>query len=118
MDGLTIQPLGAYTVVEFHTTSLMDPLKLEEIADVLYHIVDAQDKRWIVLDFEKVEYISSQFVGVLLTVHKKLSKLPKSRLVVCGVGPRLTELLKITRLDKILTIKPTQTDAVADRAVA
>jgi anti-anti-sigma regulatory factor len=41
-----------------------------------------------------------------------LAALPHSKLLLCGVTPRLMELLRITRLDKVLTIKPTQNEAV------
>ena len=45
-------------------------------------------------------------------LNKKLGNLKGSKLVLCGVGPKLMELLKITRLDRILTVKPTQHEAV------
>jgi anti-sigma B factor antagonist len=109
---LTIQPIEKYTVVEFRTASLMDPITLENIAAAIYRLVDVEDKRQIVLDFEKVEYLSSQALGILMALRKKLSPLPHSSLVLCGVGPKLMELIKITRLDKVLKIKPSQKEAV------
>lgn len=109
---LTIQPIKKFTVVEFRTPSLMDPLELQAIGDALYHLIDAQDKRLIILDFSKVEFLSSQAIGILLTMNKKLAVLPNSKLILCGVGARLAELLRITRLDKLLTIKPSQKEAI------
>lgn len=109
---LTIQPIKTWVVVEFQTASLMDALELQAIGDALYHLVDAQDKRLIILDFSRVEFLSSQAIGILLTMNKKLAALPRSKLVLCGVGARLTELLRITRLDKILTVKPSQKEAI------
>jgi len=108
----TIQKIEKFTVVEFRTPSLMDAVQLEEIANSIYHLVDEQDQRRIVLDFEKVTYLSSQAIGIVLNLNKKLSALKNSKLVLCGVGARLMELIKITRLDKILTIKPSQKEAV------
>ena len=52
---LTIHPIGKSTVVEFRNPSLMDPIELESIAKSLYELVDDQDRRQIVLDFEKVQ---------------------------------------------------------------
>lgn len=109
---LTIQPIKTWVVVEFQTASLMDALELQAIGDALYHLVEAQDKRLIILDFSRVEFLSSQAIGILLTMNKKLAALPRSKLVLCGVGARLTELLRITRLDKLLTIKPSQKEAI------
>lgn len=109
---LTIQDIEKYTVIEFRTASLMDPILLEKISEAVYQLIDAQDKRRIILDFEQVEYLSSQAIGIVLTMNKKLSKLPHSTLILCGVGPKLMELIKITRLDKVLKIKPSQKEAL------
>ena len=108
----TIQQIDKATVVELRTASLMDPMDLQIISESLYKLVDEQDKRKLVLDFERVQYISSQAIGIVLTLNKKLASLPGSKLVLAGVGPRLMELIRITRLDKVLTIKPTQDEAV------
>ena len=108
----TISTVEKYTIIEFTDASLMDPLVLEEIAQGLYYLVDVEDKRLIILDFERVQYVSSQAIGMVIHLHKKLSSLKRTSLVLCGVGPRLMELIKITRLDRILKIKPTQREAV------
>lgn len=112
MEGLTIQPSGDYTVVTFSDASLMDPMELDTMGKQLYRLVDEEDRRHLVLDFGRVQYISSQFIGILLSLHHRLTKLPKSELVLCNVGPRLMELLKITRLEKVLTIRSTANGAV------
>jgi anti-sigma B factor antagonist len=108
----TVQTIDKWHVVEFKTPSLMDPQILEEIGRELYRLVDEEDRRRVVLDFERVQYLSSQAIGIILTLNKKLGSLKNSKLVLCGVGPKLLELLKITRLDRILTVKPTQKEAV------
>src|SRR5450432_2754813 len=107
-----VQQVEKFLVVEFRNASLMDPVELEQIGQSLYRLVDVEDHRRIVLDFEKVQYLSSQAIGIVLTMNKKLSQLKNSKLVLCGIGPKLQELLKITRLDRLLTIKPSQREAV------
>lgn len=109
---IRVQDLGKATVVEFTTPSLMDPIELEKIGQAVYPLVDDQDKRILILDFERVEFLSSQAIGILLMLNKKLASLRGSRLILCGVGERLMQLLQITRLDRMLTIKPTQKEAV------
>jgi anti-sigma B factor antagonist len=109
---LTVQEIEKYTIVEFRTPSLMDPVQLEEISAAVFRLVDDQDRRRLILDFEQVEYLSSQALGILMSLHKKLGKLPHSQLVLCGVGATLMQLLKITALDKVLKIKPTQKEAL------
>jgi anti-sigma B factor antagonist len=112
---LAIQEIEKYTVVEFRTPSLMDPVVLDKVAEAIYRLVDVEDHRTIILDFEQVQYISSQALGIVLAMKKKLGKLPHSSFVLCGVGATLMQLLKITALDKMLTIKPSQREAVKVR---
>ena len=109
---LVVQQIEKFTVVEFHTPSLMDPPLLERLSTVVYRLVDEEDRRFLVLDFAQVRFLSSQAIGIILTLKKKLDKLTPSALVLCGVGPTLLQLIKITRLDRVLTIKPTQAEAL------
>jgi anti-sigma B factor antagonist len=110
--AFTVQQIEKYTVIEFANPSLIDPVELESIGQKLYRLIDAEDKRKIILDFERVQFLSSQAIGIILTMNKKLMPLKNSKLVLCGVGAKLMELLKITRLDRLLTIKPTQREAL------
>ena len=106
------QQIGDFTVIEFLTPSLMDPIVLENTAQALYKIIDEEDKRKIIMDFEKVQYMSSQALGILMAMRKKLGALKNTKLILCSVCPPLQQLLKITGLDKLLIIKPTQHEAL------
>jgi anti-sigma B factor antagonist len=114
-DFYTVRQSGKHTVVDFQTPSLMNPQDLERIGSSLFRIIDEEKRDRLVLDFTKVKYLSSQAIGIILTLNKKLSGASAGgdKLVLCGVGPQLLQLLKITRLDRILTIKDTQKEAVA-----
>ncbi len=111
-SAFTVQQVENFTVVEFQTRSLMDPAELEKIGAELYRLIDVEDRRRIILDFEKVQYISSQAIGIVMAMRKKLMALKHSRLVLCSVNGPLQQLLKITGLDKMLTVKPTQHEAM------
>jgi anti-sigma B factor antagonist len=100
------------TIIEFRIAALMEQTVLESIGKRLYRLVDEEDHRLMILDFSRVEYLSSQAIGILINLHKKLSSLKNSKLVLCGINDKLAQLLKITRLDKVLTVKPTQKEAV------
>lgn len=112
-DTFLKQKIGPLMVVEFNTASLMDPVVLQNAADSLYKMIDEEDQRQIIMDFTRVQYISSQAMGIILGMNKKLGALKNSKLILCGVGPKLMELLKLTRVDRVLTIKPTQKEAIA-----
>ena len=107
-----VQQIGKCTVVELRTPSLMDGPDLESLMRDIFELVDKQDHRLMALDFERVTYLSSRAIGLILGLHQRLAKLPHSQLVLCGVGPKLRELIKLTSLDKVLTIRPSQKEAV------
>jgi len=109
---ITVQRVEKFTVVELRTPTLMDPDVIDQIGQSLNRLVDEEDRRLIVIDFEQVQYLSSQAIGIIINLHKRVSALPHGTLVLCGVGEKLMQLMKITRLDKVLTIRPTQHEAV------
>ncbi|HWE96612.1 MAG TPA: STAS domain-containing protein [Tepidisphaeraceae bacterium] len=108
----SVGKLGEFTVVEFKTASLMNAMELERIAQGIYRLVDEEGAKLLLMDFTPVEYLSSQAIGILVGLNKKLSQVPGSRLALCGVRPQLMQLLKITRLDRMLKVFKTQQDAV------
>ena len=101
-----------WIIVTFLTDALMEPTALDRIATALYPIVDEHGHRRVILDFKNVQYLSSQAIGILLTMHKKLGNVAAGQLVLCGVNAKLLQLLKLTRLDKMLRITPTKAEAV------
>src|SRR5207302_4942843 len=110
--AFTVQHMEKFTIVEFQIQSLMDPVELEKIGQELYRLIDTEDRRRIILDFEKVRYLNSQAIGIVMAMRKRLAALPHSKLVLCSVNAPLQQLLKITGLDKLLTVKPTQKEAM------
>jgi anti-anti-sigma factor len=108
----TVQHVKEYTVVEFKLTSLMDAIELDQIAQSLYRLIEEEDRRRIILDFEKVQYLSSQAIGIIMAMRKKLAAVANSKFILVGVGERLMQLIKIVGLDKALTIKPSQKEAI------
>ena len=111
-SAFIVQQVENFTVVEFQIQSLMDPVELDKIGAGLYRLVDEEDRRRIILDFEKVKYISSQAIGIVMALRKKMAALKHSKLVLCSVNAPLQQLLKITGLDKLLTVKATQKEAI------
>lgn len=113
MDHLFVtSQVGDMTVVEFRTASLMNPAELERLSTALYRLADDEGRHQLLLDFTPVKYLSSQAIGIIITLNKKATQQEGGRLVLCGVNESLMKLLKITRLDRILKIVPTRDDAM------
>ena len=108
-----LREYGKYTVIRFKTPTLMNSADVDRIRAEILALVDEEKKAHIVLDFTGVQFFSSQVIGLLLTLRKRLTTSPAAgTLQLSGVGPQLLELLKISRLERMLTIKPTYREAV------
>jgi len=119
-DVYKLREYGKQTAVVFQTSSLMNQNDVERLRGDLLRMVEEQKRTRMILDFAQVQFLSSQVIGLLLSLHKRLAAAkatdPGAELVLCGLRPQLIDLLKITRLDRLLTIKPTRKDAVVERS--
>ena len=111
MSDLLIQCIGDVTVVSFVDTSILDQVHIQRIAEPLYHLVDAQDRRKLILDFSSVKLLSSQMMGVLLTLNKKMKAI-KGKMVFCGLKPDLQKLFQVTGLEKLFEFYPDEPEAM------
>ena len=113
-DVYKLREYGKHSVVAFQTSSLMNPVEVERLRADLVRLIEEEKRTLLVLDFRRVQYFSSQVVGIILTLNKKLAAVSGAKLTLCGVAPQLMELLKISRLDRILTVKPSRKEAIQD----
>lgn len=108
--GLIIAPVGDATVVSFQNAKILDALVIETIGQELYALVEQRTCRKIVLDLGHVQFLSSQMLGVLTSLHKKAAGI-KGRVVLCSVHNDLQKVFRLVSLDRVLPI-------VADRQAA
>jgi anti-anti-sigma factor len=101
----------SFLVVEFSGESLLPQATLRDLPGQLYPLIDEQHHTKIILNLSKVRDISSQFIGIIVAMHTKCSK-TKGKLVLVGLNDKLHELMALTRLDRIIAIKPSIGDAV------
>lgn len=101
----------AFLVVEVKAASLMSAVTLKELQPQLFHLVDEQGHDKIILDLSAVRDISSQFIGLIIAMHQKVAR-KRGKLVLCGLNDKISELMALTRLDRVITIKPTAGDSV------
>jgi anti-sigma B factor antagonist len=65
----------------------------------------------IVLDLSKVEFIDSSGLGAILSVLKRMPK--GCELILCATTDPVTSMFKLTRLDRVFTMKKTVDEAVS-----
>ncbi len=98
--NLLVQSIKDVTVVQFQESAILDTLMIQGISDELNHLVEAQHKQKLLLDFAKVKFLSSSALGILVTLKKKMDAI-KGQLAICGMNKELRKVFKITNLDKL-----------------
>jgi anti-anti-sigma factor len=66
----------------------------------------------VLIDFKKVNYLSSAGMRVLLAATKKI-KAHGGSLVFCSMGEEILEIIRMAGFDRILSIYPTEKEALA-----
>ena len=97
---LLVQSIKDVTVVQFQESAILDALMIQGISEELNHLVEAQHKQKLLLDFIKVKFLSSSALGILVTLKKKMDAI-KGELVIYGMNKDLRKVFKITNLDKL-----------------
>lgn len=70
----------------------------------------------LLIDFSEVDYLSSAGMRLLLSARKKFTA-KNGLLGFCGINEGVMEIIKVAGFDKILTIYPTEREALAALAV-
>jgi anti-sigma B factor antagonist len=97
---------------------LQEKITDRECTAILSDLIDAaRAVSWrIALDLSKVMLLASAGLGTLINLHKQCVA-GGGKLVVFGLSEELVELMKLTKLNKLLTISESR-DAALKKAAA
>ena len=110
---LTVTKQGNVCVVEFEDRKILEELAINQIREQLTGLIAAETSPRILLNFRKVEHLSSAALGVLITVGKQVTE-RHGQLVLANIHPQIFEVFKITRLNKLFNIRGTTDEALRE----
>ena len=102
---------GDVTIVSFGLETITGLSGLEQINERLRALIADDQPGKIVVDFDGVKFFSSQVLGLLVDVWRKLSDYG-GIMLISGINPQLNRVFKITNLDKIFEFYPNRASAV------
>ena len=82
-----------------------------ELKQVFLGFKEENNPKNLVLNLSEVKYIDSSGLSAILVANKVCSE-AGGIMVLCGVSEHVMKLVKISQLDKILDILPTEEEAV------
>lgn len=98
-------------VVTFQDASILDMTTIQQIGKQLYTLVEDGSTKSLVLDFGAVRFLSSQALGIMLTLRRKADK-AGAHVHLASISPELHRVFSITNLDQLFKFFQTRTEAV------
>lgn len=106
---ISVTDVGEISVVRFSDRKIVDSANIEEMGEELSSLVEKEKRKFILLNFETVEFLSSAALNTLIRLDKKV-KAAGGKLIMCGLRSEIMEVFKITRLDRVFQIKKTEAE--------
>ena len=109
---IDVSKTGDVSVVKFLDRKILDEAAIQELGSELFGLVEIDNRKAILLDFDGVEFLSSAALGKLITFDRKL-KTAKGRLKMCGISQGILEVFQVTKLNKVFDIRTDSAEALA-----
>lgn len=103
---------GEILTVYFTEAKILDELVIRQCQDELIRMLEKTQEQNVILDFRFVKFLSSSALGMLIRVQKRCKEF-KIALKLCNIDKEIEKVFKITGLNKILDICPTNDEAAA-----
>ena len=88
---------GEAVVAAFDRPNLSEDENIEQLGHELFSLVDQYDCRKVVLNLSAVEFVTSSFLGKMITLHRKLHR-KDGKLVICHVHGGVADVMRSSRL--------------------
>jgi anti-sigma B factor antagonist len=82
----------------------------EELKQSLHQIAES-NKNFLIIDLEKVTYLNSTALGVLISAHAHFVKL-NGKVILCNISKTLKNIFVITKLTLVFPIFETIDEAI------
>ena len=96
--------MGNGLVITLMTAQLLEEAEIASLEQSLTQTINQANNVNIVLDFENVTFLSSAVLRVLIKINTAIGE-RKGKLRLCCIDPKILEVFKITRLNKVFDIR-------------
>lgn len=92
------------------TINKLDVSNSLEIKQIILELKEKNLKN-LIINLKEVKYIDSSGLSAILVAHKVCNE-KNGIMVLCGVNEHVMKLIKISQLDRVLDILPTEEEAI------
>jgi anti-sigma B factor antagonist len=98
-------------VVGFVDRNILDEPSIQQIGQEIGALIDSSPSPKLLLDFERVEHLSSAALGTLITVNNRVRE-KDGQLRLSNIDKQIYEVFAITKLNKLFQIHDTTAKAM------
>ncbi|MCG8587627.1 MAG: STAS domain-containing protein [Pirellulales bacterium] len=109
---IELTEVGEVAVVRFVDFKILDEANIQEMGQELFHLVEQDGYKKVLLNFSNVQFLSSAALGKLITLDKKVKK-AGGQLKLSNILPDIYEVFAITKLNRLFDIREDEADALA-----
>ncbi len=109
--NMSIEFHGQVVVATLTDEKILDETQLQGLEGSFMPLIEQNPKIQLIIDFGPVKFLTSSVLGLLIRVSKKVYE-ADGKLRLCSITPKILEIFKITRLDKIFEIYPDVDEAM------
>lgn len=115
MDNASPKIAVSYTenaiVADLAMEKILEETDINALENSLMPLVEQNSAVNLIIDFSGVQFLSSAVLGLLIRVSKKVYE-SQGQLKLSGINPKILEVFRITRLDKVFEIYADRTQAL------
>ena len=111
VSRIDVRKVADITIAICSDKRLNDDFVIQEWGDQLIALVEEQKTKKLLVNFERVEFMSSSALRALITLSKK-AKIEQTTLFLCGIHENIMEAFRITKLDTVFSIKKSEDEAI------
>lgn len=100
------------TIVRFEAAGSLNDFRNNALRDALYELVQNQPAPVLAVDLQKVDYLSSSGVAILVGLKRRVDS-RQGKIVLFHVQPVVRDLLAVMKLDRFFTVADDESEALA-----
>lgn len=109
--NLSIEFHGQVAVATLTDEKILEETQLQGLEGSFMPLIEQNPGIQLIIDFEQVRFLTSSVLGLLIRISKKIYE-TEGKLRLCSITPKILEVFKITRLDRIFEIYPDVDEAL------
>jgi anti-anti-sigma factor len=110
-DFFRLQTENTVNIVELALPEYLDPAEFDRLNDGLLGLFTGKPPKGWVIDLTAVNYMGSAMLGMMVNFRQRVQSV-KGKLVLCGVSPRLLEIIRTCCMDRLFPIAKSRDDAI------